>query len=187
MERGVKAFKNRVHVAQWTSRSSLARINNSIYSQWWKETMVCPVFDKMTGSRTSEVLTTCLTTNQVRVLPGSVNLLQLRVKGDNGMGSVTKMTGLYKYQRSCGAMDNASDYESEDCRFESCQDRNHLLLLRRTGTKAWVVACKMTGLYKYQRSCGAMDNASDYESEDCRFESCQNRLKFLVETGCIYF
>ncbi len=26
-------------------------------------------------------------------------------------------------QRSCGAMDNASDYESQDCRFKSCQDR----------------------------------------------------------------
>ncbi len=25
-----------------------------------------------------------------------------------------------------------------------------------------------------KRSCGAMDSASDYESEDCRFESCQN-------------
>jgi hypothetical protein len=33
------------------------------------------------------------------------------------------VTGLGVYQRSCGAMDNASDYESEDCRFESCQDR----------------------------------------------------------------
>jgi len=30
--------------------------------------------------------------------------------------------------RSCGAMDNASDYGSEDCRFESCQDRNFLHL-----------------------------------------------------------
>ncbi len=25
--------------------------------------------------------------------------------------------------RSCGAMDNASDYKSEDCRFECCQDQ----------------------------------------------------------------
>ena len=25
-----------------------------------------------------------------------------------------------------------------------------------------------------KRSCGAMDSTSDYESEDCRFESCQN-------------
>jgi hypothetical protein len=24
-------------------------------------------------------------------------------------------------------MDNASDYGSEDCRFESCQDRNYLV------------------------------------------------------------
>ncbi len=33
------------------------------------------------------------------------------------------VTILILYQWSCGAMDNASDYESEDCRFESCQDR----------------------------------------------------------------
>jgi hypothetical protein len=26
-------------------------------------------------------------------------------------------------QRSCGTMDKASDYKSEDCRFESCQDQ----------------------------------------------------------------
>ena len=32
-------------------------------------------------------------------------------------------------KRVCGAMDNASDYESGDCRFESCQTRNFLLLL----------------------------------------------------------
>ena len=24
--------------------------------------------------------------------------------------------------------------------------------------------------------CGAMDNASDYESGDCRFDSCQTRI-----------
>ena len=29
--------------------------------------------------------------------------------------------------RSRGAMDNASDYGSEDCRFESCRDRNFIL------------------------------------------------------------
>ena len=27
------------------------------------------------------------------------------------------------YRRSCGPMDKATDYESEDCRFESCQDQ----------------------------------------------------------------
>ena len=26
------------------------------------------------------------------------------------------------------------------------------------------------------RVCGAMDNASDYESGDCRFDPCQTRL-----------
>ncbi len=44
------------------------------------------------------------------------------------MGVPGKVTGLALYQRSCGAMDNASDYESEDCRFESCQDRKLLFL-----------------------------------------------------------
>ena len=29
------------------------------------------------------------------------------------------------------------------------------------------------------RVCGAMDNASDYESGDCRFESCQTRIFFI--------
>jgi hypothetical protein len=28
-----------------------------------------------------------------------------------------------RHKRSCGAMDNASAYGAEDCRFESCQDR----------------------------------------------------------------
>ena len=31
--------------------------------------------------------------------------------------------------RSCGPMDKASDYESGDCRFESCQDQNCFVLL----------------------------------------------------------
>jgi hypothetical protein len=44
------------------------------------------------------------------------------------MGELGKVTGLRVYQRSCGAMDNASDYESEDYRFESCQNRNLLFL-----------------------------------------------------------
>ena len=37
--------------------------------------------------------------------------------------------GLAKAQRACGAMDNASDYGSEDARFESWQARRFLLLL----------------------------------------------------------
>ena len=32
----------------------------------------------------------------------------------------------FYYIRSCGPMDKASDYESGDCRFESCQDQNLL-------------------------------------------------------------
>ncbi len=38
---------------------------------------------------------------------------------------------------------------------------------------------KVIASYRLRRSCGAMDNASDYESEDCRFESCQDRYSFL--------
>ncbi len=38
-------------------------------------------------------------------------------------GQYDKLTGHKLCQRSCGAMDNASYYESEDCRFESYQDR----------------------------------------------------------------
>ena len=32
--------------------------------------------------------------------------------------------------RSCGPMDKASDYESGDCRFESCQDQIFLILAK---------------------------------------------------------
>ena len=40
------------------------------------------------------------------------------------------------------------------------------------------------------RPCGLMDKASDFESEDCRFESCHGRIIFLVEFkffDCLYF
>ena len=36
-----------------------------------------------------------------------------------------------KCDRSCGPMDKASDYESGDCRFESCQDQ-HFYSPRKT-------------------------------------------------------
>jgi hypothetical protein len=39
---------------------------------------------------------------------------------------------------------------------------------------------KVTGPLLYQRSCGAMDNTSDYESKDCRFELCQDRLEIIL-------
>jgi hypothetical protein len=48
-------------------------------------------------------------------------------------------------RRSCGAMDNASDYESEDCRFESCQDRCFLV---------WQESIRGDGV-GHRRSCGA--------------------------------
>ena len=44
-------------------------------------------------------------------------------------------------------------------------------------------ACRVMWLhvatYRQLGACGAMDNASDYESEDCRFESCQAQIFFL--------
>ena len=38
---------------------------------------------------------------------------------------------------------------------------------------------QMFGLVLVQRSCGPTDKASDYESGDCRFESCQGQLFFI--------
>ena len=37
-----------------------------------------------------------------------------------------------------------------------------------------------------QRARGAMDNASDYESGDCRFESCQTRQNFSLRSTVGY-
>ena len=48
-------------------------------------------------------------------------------------------------------------------------------------TNAWIkflmhtAECVFTG---HHWSRGATDNASDYGSEDCRFESCQDRKSF---------
>ncbi len=51
-------------------------------------------------------------------------------------------------------MDNASDYESEDCRFESCQDRYSFLN-------------SLEGDRNVPVSEGQVAQASDYESEAC--------------------
>jgi hypothetical protein len=74
--------------------------------------------------------TTRLTTNQKiagssparigNIFPWHEGIRGLRKWERHGM-----VTILVLYQLSCGAMDNASDYESEVCRFESCQDRHH--------------------------------------------------------------
>jgi hypothetical protein len=42
---------------------------------------------------------------------------------------------------------------------------------------------KVTGLGLYQRSCCAMDNTSDYESEDCRLSSARIDSFFLGQEG----
>ena len=104
-------------------------------------------------------------------------------------------------KRACGATDNASDYESGDCRFESCQARNVLYLLYQCTLICRFTRCKndICQTLKSQhvadstmmqnevsvlctcwmnRACGATDNASDYESGDCRFDPCQSRKVF---------
>ena len=42
-------------------------------------------------------------------------------------GQYDKLTGHKLCQRSCGAVDNMSEFESEDCRFESCQDQQDFM------------------------------------------------------------
>ncbi len=77
--------------------------------------------------------TTRLTTNQ-KIAGSSPARIEITFSGTKryhrtkSMGASGKVTGLTLYQRSCGAMDNASDYESEDCRFDACQDRQFLFL-----------------------------------------------------------
>ena len=50
----------------------------------------------------------------------------------------------------------------------------------------WRHSCNSQGLETFvttqqlQRSCGPMDKASDYESGDCRFESCQDHKTFKL-------
>ncbi len=77
--------------------------------------------------------TTRLTTNQkiAGSSPARIESYFFRdkkVSEDKSRGDIGKVTGLDLYQRSCGAMYNASDYKSEDCRFESCQVRISLFL-----------------------------------------------------------
>ena len=71
-----------------------------------------------------------LTTNQeiqeVHVLPGSSFFsgqefwLQRQLKDCHAV----RESGWIQDKRSCGPMEKAPDYESGDCRFESCQDQN---------------------------------------------------------------
>ena len=48
-------------------------------------------------------------------------------------------------------------------------------MLSQSGIRVLQGQCK--------RSCGPMDKASDYESGDCRFESCQDQTFFAKVTG----
>jgi hypothetical protein len=72
------------------------------------------------------------------------------------MQQVYKMAGHRKYCGSCGAMDNASDYESEDCRFESCQDRFYM----------WQLNNQTNRKLPDNRPCVSMGNASDYAQKN---------------------
>ena len=72
-------------------------------------------------------------------------------------------------------MDNASDFESEDSRFDPWQARK---LFCYVFVGKINQACYFSLMFK--RVCGAMDNASDYESGDCRFDPCQTRYFFAI-------
>jgi hypothetical protein len=46
--------------------------------------------------------------------------------------------------------------------------------------KSFIMSSGTQQIYNI-RVCGAMDNASDYESGDCRFDPCQTRTFFLKQ------
>ena len=64
----------------------------------------------------------------------------------------------------------------------------------------WIFVSYVAGLFDRQRMstskqiwamvvswpCGPTDKASDYESGDCRFESCQGQLCFYTQHVCLY-
>ena len=65
----------------------------------------------------------------VWVLPGSLCQAAFYIRLQHWLkdaGAVRQTIWSY-HGRSCGPMDRASDYESGDCRFESCQDQTFLL------------------------------------------------------------
>jgi hypothetical protein len=78
-------------------------------------------------------------------------------------------------QHPVGAMDNAYNYDSI---LFWIFDRT-LKVIRKNTEDSGQSIFRWPDPH-YQSSCGAMDNASDYESEDCRFESCQDRFPFIV-------
>ena len=73
-------------------------------------------------------------------------------------------------------MDKASDYESEDCEFESRHGKIfHPLVMVNFFTPITIkfLNMKLNHILTLCRiwPCGPMDKASDFESEDCEFES----------------
>ena len=59
--------------------------------------------------------------------------------------------------------------------------------MKEEGGSPGVWRCRALGcsedIYKARRASGAMDNASDYGSEDCRFDSCLARTFFSSPLG----
>ena len=152
--------------------------------------------------------------------------------GYSGAGATSGLSNTLKkdkfqVNRSCGAMDNASDYEIAGSYPAAARNANIFIALFTNYMIEYYLdfylfllgaAClfvsysgvlialnvhcsicnrktsKLEPLYSepephnrfrsvvpcIKRSCGAMDNASDYGSEDCRFESCQDRNLFSM-------
>ena len=42
-------------------------------------------------------------------------------------------------------------------------------------------------MHSRSRPCGLMDKASDFGSEDCRFESCHGRLNFIIHRFMLFY
>ena len=77
-----------------------------------------------------------------------------------------------------GLMNKASDFELEDCAFESHRGRSFFYFLQ-TSSDFKTIFNTAVGPYTfhcpYTRPRGLMDKASDFESEDCAFESRRGR------------
>ena len=89
----------------------------------------------------------------------------------------------HKKYRPRGLMDKASDFESEDCRFESCRGR--LTFYYRLHD---CVHCSFENrefFNEIYQPRGLMEKASDFESEDCRYESCRGRLTFYYRLPAV--
>ena len=69
-------------------------------------------------------------------------------------------------------MDKASDFGSEDCRFESCRGRINFFILSKIFK--WLILFKL-----YPRMRGLTVKISEAQSEGCGFESHRIQILFL--------